>query len=187
LATVEGDLKATADDAGRQFIIQLNVPGHDELFGQVNQRAVDFARQRAAELVTGVDDATRDEIAGIITAGLEENIGLDGITERLQDAYAFSQDRADLIARTEVGNANQNGVLEGMRIARDAGVKLKKVWLPDAGACDVCLENGDAGPIDIEDEFPSGDDAPLAHPNCECDMASDIEEDADDEDTGDEE
>ncbi len=97
-------------------------------------------------------------------------------TDNIREAYAFSDDRAELIARTEIAMANQTGALEGMKLARGAGVKLKKVWVPDADACDVCQENADDGPIDIDDDFPSGDDQPTAHPHCECVIASEIEE-----------
>lgn len=176
IAGIDAELANVAADGGQQFLLQINVPGRDELFDKVNDRAVAYARARGGELVSGLEESTREELGGIIADGLEENIGLDGIIDRLQNAYAFSEDRADLIARTEVAMANGNGSLEGMRLARAAGVKLKKLWLPDAEACDECLENGDAGPIDLEDVFPTGDDAPPAHPNCQCDMASEVEE-----------
>ena len=109
--------------------------------------------------------------------------------DRLQDAYAFSDDRAELIARNEVAMANQAGALDGMKLAKGAGVKLKKVWIPDADACPICEENGDDGPIDLDEQFSSGDDAPTAHVNCECSLASEVEdeegnetEEGDDED-----
>lgn len=132
----------------------------------MNDRAVAWAKARAAELVTGIDDATRNELKDLIAEGLEDNIGMDAIADNIRDAYAFSADRAELIARNEVAMANQAGALEGMKAAKGAGVKLKKVWVPDADACPICEENGDDGPIDLDDQFSSGDDAPTAHPNC---------------------
>jgi hypothetical protein len=50
-----------------------------------------------------------------------------------------------------------------LREAADAGA-TEKSWV--GGTCDVCQENGDAGWIDMDDQFPSGDDEPPAHPNC---------------------
>lgn len=44
----------------------------------------------------------------------------------------------------------------------------EKAWI--GGTCDVCIENSDAGFIDINDEFPSGDDEPPAHDNCGCEL-----------------
>lgn len=175
-----------AEDSGQLFLAALKLPQEDALFGQVNERAAAFARDRAGELVTDVDDATRARIAEIIAGGLEDNLGLDGIISLLQEGDLFSADRADLIARTEVAAANEQGALNGMRVAQDAGVRLQKVWLPDADACDDCLDNADDGPIDLDDIFSSGDDAPPAHPNCRCDLASDVEEDDEDSEGEDE-
>ncbi len=75
---------------------------------------------------------------------------------------------ADLIARTEIANANSQSSLEGYKGAREDGVDVKKEWLLGPDPCPICEENAAAGPIDLDDEFPSGDDAPTAHPNCEC-------------------
>jgi len=49
-------------------------------------------------------------------------------------------------------------------------VLLKRV-LPgesDTGTCEECNENIDAGWIDSEDVYPSGDDGPEFHPGCVC-------------------
>ena len=54
--------------------------------------------------------------------------------------------------------------LEARDIAAEvsaAGGSVRFTWIPRE-------ENAAAGPIDLDDEFPSGDDAPTAHPNCEC-------------------
>lgn len=169
------ELAVVAEAGGSHFLAQLSLPDAD-IFGQVNERAVDYASARAAELVTGIDETTRDELRSIISSGLEENIGLAGITERIKDAYSFSEERARLIAQTEVAMANQHGALEGMMLASKAGVKIKKLWLPDAFACDECLTNGDDGPIDLDATFATGDVAPPAHPNCRCSLGSEIEE-----------
>lgn len=184
LTTVAPDLETVGADGGNRFLAELALPGRDDLFGQVNERAVAYARARAAELVTDIDDVTRSRLKDIIAGGLADNVGLDGIIDKVNadESGLFDEDRADLIARTEVAAANGNGSLEGMRLAQKAGVKLKKIWIPDDLACDECLDNGDAGPIDLDENFPTGDDAPPAHPNCRCDMASEIEEEEQDED-----
>ncbi len=40
---------------------------------------------------------------------------------------------------------------------------------------DECGDNADASPIPISDNFPSGDDAPPAHPRCRCYLDAYIE------------
>lgn len=162
------------------------------LVNQVNEKAIAFARERAAEMVGKkwedgelvdsanaemvITDTTREMIRRIIADGLGNNIGRDAIADEIMNSVAFSEDRAAIIANFEVGTANSQGALQGMHEARDTGLHVLKVWYPDAEACEICLENADAGPIPLEDQFPSGDDAPLAHPNCECTLLSEVEE-----------
>ena len=54
-----------------------------------------------------------------------------------------------------------------LREAADSGA-TEKSWV--GGTCEACQENADAGWIDMDDTFPSGDDEPPAHPNCDCDI-----------------
>lgn len=165
-----------AIESGEQFLAEIGIPRNNGLFEQVNTRAVQYIRQRGAELVTQIDEATRNGIADIIADSLERNLSVDDIIAELVASYDFSEERAELIARTEIGIANSQGTLAGMRELQAQGVSIKKAWFPDAEACPVCLENADEGFIDIDDTFPSGDDAPLSHPNCECSLISEIEE-----------
>jgi hypothetical protein len=65
-----------------------------------------------------------------------------------------------------------------LREAADSG-DTEKSWV--GGTCDVCQENADAGWIDMDDTFPSGDDEPPAHPHCDCDIET---RDSSDEEEG---
>ena len=90
------------------------------------------------------------------------------------DNYAnfLHKNRAIRIARTEISNGYNFGQLDSMLQAAEEG------WLPGApqkywmaggiDPCDICLENEDAGPIDLDATFPSGHSHPTAHPSCEC-------------------
>lgn len=147
----------------------------------MNRQAVAYAQQRAAELVTDIEDSTRDELRGIIARGIDAGATRDDILEEIEGSRLFSEDRAALIADTEIRMANGQGRLEGYRAARDAGVKLKKVWVTDGDPCPSCQENEDAGPIDLDESFPSGDDIDPAHPNCYCSTTTEIEEEDDGE------
>lgn len=46
----------------------------------------------------------------------------------------------------------------------------EKRWETDGDPCPICQENEDAGWILADEAFPSGDDEPLAHPNCYCSL-----------------
>ena len=72
-----------------------------------------------------------------------------------------------VIARTETIRASNAGTLIGFKAS---GVVLKKEWTTaeDDRVSEDCEANGDQGPIDLDEDFVSGDDAPPAHPNCRC-------------------
>lgn len=178
------ELTAVAAQTGRAALAQIGAGNKFELVNQVFDEAVDYAQERAAELIGrkwvngklvdnpaaewSIDSATRNEIREIILGGLNGTIKPADITGAITNAGAFSPERAELIARTEIHNAQNRGALDGYKVAAAAGVSVKKAWVADDGACDVCLRNEAVGAIALDKQFPSGDDAPTAHPRCEC-------------------
>lgn len=69
------------------------------------------------------------------------------------------------IATTETYRAANQGALAAYRKARVTRVR----WVTRSGhPCPICLENEAAGAHHLGQPFPSGDQAPPAHPNCEC-------------------
>lgn len=62
----------------------------------------------AAQMVRNVSDNTKQGIARIVDAGIEEQVGIDLIADRIQAAYGFSAQRAQVIARTEVVAASNS-------------------------------------------------------------------------------
>jgi hypothetical protein len=169
-----------ATDIAEQVLAQLGVTDAADLVDQVNEAAVTAAREQAAELVTQIEDTTREMIRGVIADGLEQNIGTDEIAQNIMDSTGFSETRADLIANTEVRNANSQGALEGYRGANSMGLTVQKEWLLGDNPCEICEANADDGPIDVDDDFSSGDDAPPAHPNCECAVSPVVVDDGSD-------
>lgn len=186
-------MEKVLQETGQHVMAQLGTEHRRDLVNQVNERAVKEARARAAEMVGKkwvdgelvdnpkaewrIDEATRDEIRGIIADGLEDNIGADAIADLIEDAGAFSPERAQLIADTEIARANSLGSQNAMQEAVNAGVRVKKAWFPDPQACEICKANADQGPIDLDDVFESGDDVPPAHPNCECALQPVVDDD----------
>ena len=69
------------------------------------------------------------------------------------------------VATTETYRAANAGAMDAYRKA-----KVDKVrWVTRSGhPCPICLENEAAGPRHLGQPFPSGGQAPPAHPNCEC-------------------
>lgn len=152
-------------------------------FDVVNSAAVDWAEARAAEMVGmkridgklvpnpdaswRIDETTRDAIRSLTQDALLEGWSADQLSGQIVDDAAFSYDRANMVARTEMRFANSQGTLDGWR---DSGSVEKKAWSTanDDKVEEICQANADAGDIDLNDAFPSGDDAPPAHPNCRC-------------------
>ena len=155
--------------------------GRDDMFQQADQDAIDFAKQRAAELVGmridedgnltpnpnaewSISESTREMIRDKIVEGLTEGKTPNQVqTELMEDG--FGAKRALVISRTESAIAHNEGQ---MSAAQNAGVQFKEWLVSDSEVCDECLENQDAGRIPVEDSFPSGDDNPPLHPNCRC-------------------
>jgi SPP1 gp7 family putative phage head morphogenesis protein len=171
---LEEELQLIAEDAAGLALASVGADA-GELVDRVNVRAVEWAKERAAELVSLDGDesliaSTRDMIRQIIAGGLAENVGRDAIAENIQDATAFSTGRAELIANTEIAKAN--GAAKGAAWAevQADGAQMVKEWFAsaDEGVCDICEGNDDQGEIAFGESFESGDDMEPAHPACRC-------------------
>lgn len=143
----------------------------------IRSSAADWARANGAQLVTNVSDSTKRMLAASIANGIEDGLSISDIADKLEANFAFSEERARLIARTEVATADGAGNMAGYV----AGGVKKKEWLAEANACDICKANEAAGAIPLSQIFPSGDITRPAHPNCRCDVVPVFDEDDDEE------
>lgn len=139
-------------------------------FGLDNPKAAKWLEEHAFELASeSLDATTRDVIKGILTDAMENHLGYNGIEKQIRAQFNdWTRSRAITIANYEMGSAYTQGTLAAGRDLDEAGLDMEKAWLTAGDAEDECVDNEDAGWIDIDDTFPSGDDAPLAHPNCRC-------------------
>lgn len=177
------DMSNVAVDSGKIALAQVGVAQQSNLVNQVNTQAAAWAENHAAELVSLDGDmslkrTTRTMIRAIIANGLSEGLTAEGIADMIQAAYPFSEERSKLIAQTEIARANSHGALEGYRVAKSSGVPVRKEWLDLEEACTICAANAAAGPIDLEEPFPSGDQASPAHPVCRCAVSPVVNEGA---------
>jgi SPP1 gp7 family putative phage head morphogenesis protein len=184
---VTGQLESVYLDAYMQAIKQLGITD-EGITDLVMEEAVAYAKERAAEMVgmkfdkaTGelvenpnpkwaITDSTRDMLREAVAKSLEEGPSTRELAKAIEDSAAFSADRAEMIARTELAKAHSEGALEGYKAAADAGIVVLKEWL-DSDGCEECSQNADAGAIGLDDTFPTGDEWPPAHPNCRCAIA----------------
>ena len=104
-----------------------------------------------------------------IWGGIAERIAgiVQGVSQQQDEPSMDNGDYADMVAATETQNAVQRGVLD---IYNEYGLPV--VWIAENGACPTCQTNAESGVQAAGNTFPSGDDAPPAHPNCRCQLAS---------------
>ena len=184
LTAVAGDIRAllekVAIDGGVIALDQVGIVDDEAMLSVVNQEGVDYAADRAAELIGmrydangdlidnpraeyAIDDATREMLREDVAQALAEGWSNDRLADVLEQNYAFSPERAETIARTETAFADVAGNLNGWRAS---GLVESKEWIVGAGCCDECLEL-DGVIVGLDAEFPGdGGDGPPLHPNC---------------------
>jgi HK97 family phage portal protein len=178
-------LVATTADGAKHQVARLIVTDPDitstspeavaAIFGGKDPDAVKWATEHAAEMLSSdgtggkLAEATREMVRETLAKALADDASHTGLADLLETAYAFSPDRAALIATTEMRDAQGKGAYIG---ATAVGMKAKR-WLlsNDEGICVACQRNAKQEWIPIDQPFQSGDVAPLAHPRCRCDAA----------------
>jgi SPP1 gp7 family putative phage head morphogenesis protein len=161
------------------------------LIASANDVARSYAQDRAAELVGmrrdlegnlvenpdarwAISDTTREKIREIVAESFTEDTPLDEVKDAIQEALEeeatgrgiFSEERAELIARTEVSNA-QNGGNYSVWRESDVVATIRWITAEDELVCPTCEDN-DNKVVRIGQPFPSGDLYPGAHPLCRC-------------------
>lgn len=181
VAVLGTELAALYVEAARKAAQQIGAKLSVDALDLANEHAIEFARQRAAEMVGmkwvdgelvpnpdaqwRIDEGTREMLRGDVRRALQGGWSNDQVAEALADSYAFSEKRALVIARTETARADVEGNLTGYR---ELGVE-KKQWITAPDCCDECHEI-DGLVVGIDDEFPGGVSGPPLHPNCRCDV-----------------
>lgn len=141
----------------------------DLAFDVESKEAIAWAKEHAGKLAVGISDTTREDIAEAVAAALEG----EGIESAYDDILAAVGDesRAEMIARTEIMDAANEGLAQSWEQAVEAGLltgREKKVWISTSNCCDEC-EELDGEEVPLNEDFSAGDDPPL-HPNCRCTM-----------------
>ena len=157
------DLADIYEGSAARGIMQVGVDANDETMSLVDENAVKFAEDRAADLVTDIAESTRDLMRGVVTQAVEEGWSTGRLASELRDSYAFSDSRAETIARTEGAFADVQGNLEGWE---QSGVveKFNVILGSEHDEDDECDDYVDGGPYELSAP------APPFHPNCVCDI-----------------
>ena len=179
----EDVLTAVGKSGALEALAQFGLDDSEAIVELVNEYAVEYAKQRSAELVGRrivgdeiienpnaewrIDTATRDLIRTTVTEAMQNGWSNDRLAGALTESHAFSDTRAEMIARTETAVADVQGNLEGWRAT---GQVAGKQWLTAPGCCDECQALNEVV-VDLDAEFPDdGGEGPPLHPNCRCDV-----------------
>lgn len=148
-------------------------------FSLTNPRAIAYTQNYAANVITGIDSTTKDDIRRIVLAGISDGASYSEVAANIKTRYAqyasgvpqrHIRSRAELIAVTEMGNAYQAGNMAGALTLADQGLKLQKYWLTsgDDRVSQGCKDNQADGWISIDSAHSSGHQHPLRFPGCRC-------------------
>ena len=175
---VDEALKVSMQKAGLAPMGTVNM---SPSFTLANPKAVEYLNRYGADLVTKVNQTTKDQLRTIISHATEEGWSysktskeirskFDGFSERKPQLHI--RNRAELIAVTETGNAFEKAAMIQAEALQQAGLPMEKSWntVGDDHVSDGCQKNEDAGWIPIDEPFPSGDMQPLRFPGCRCNL-----------------
>lgn len=189
-------LEKGAQDGAEEGLKAIGITDHG-ITSLANRRAEDYARRRGAEMVGkrwvdgelvdnpnptwAIPQTTRDMVRGLVKKATDEGWSNDKLKKSLTESFAFSDTRAETIARTELAMADMQGNLMGWRAS---GVVVAKRWIMSNvhDIDDECDMNAQAGQIPLDSMFPSGVEAPPDHPRCACDLVPIVAGDEDDAD-----
>jgi predicted nucleic acid-binding protein len=175
---LEQILSSVTADGTYQALLQIGM-GEEHLTDLMRTRALEYAQERAAQLIGEIRESTREFIRSDVATAIEEGWSTQKFASALSENYAFSDARAETIARTEIATADVQG---NMIFYRGCGVVSGKEWLVgNNDSCDECEANEADDVIGLDEKFTSGDDAPPAHPNCTCDVLPVLTEEESDE------
>jgi hypothetical protein len=165
---LEGAMQAAFRRAAALGMQQAGIEDRD-VTDQVDEAAVDYAKTRGGELITDLAGTTDEDMRALLQRAVEDGMSPDELSDAVQDLGAFSESRADMIARTELAFAHVAGNKEGWS---ESGVVVgKRSLLGDLhNVEDICDEAADAGVVGLEESFVDGADDPPYHPNCVCDI-----------------
>lgn len=166
-------LRAGANQAINDFAIGLT-------FDRQNPRALAYTENRAAAMVSRINETTRGQLRTVIRNAVRDGKSYQELASDIRGTFQgfrtpsplkHIKDRAELVAVTEIGDAFEHGTEMMAREMQDLGQPMEKAWLTvgdervDSG---ICGSNEGQGWIPLNETFGSGHTRPLGHPGCRC-------------------
>ena len=141
-------------------------------FDLKNPRAEAFMREHGADLVTKINETTREDLKVLLSEAIDEGWSYTQTAKAIVEEFeGFSKERAKTIAVTESAFAYEGGQRQMAAALQDAGLEMEKSWIAEDTACDICAENADREWIPEDEDFEGSDgdvDGPPGHVRCRC-------------------
>ena len=142
-------------------------PGDPEAAREVETAAQlqELLETHGVRTIKSIASSRMQALADMIAQAVRDGDSADTLARKLPQILRVPS-RANMIAQTEIARAVSAASLAQYR---NQGV-TKKRWMiaPDERVCPVCHLNEEAGAVEREALFPSGDPNPPAHPHCRC-------------------
>lgn len=154
-AVDEAQRIATTSQAQRGlFNAAQNIVDHAvQLLGRIADQIREKAQGIIADLFGGSDTTTIDHDAMAVETQAQLN--------------DWAANYSKMVAVAEISSITEETIADEMT---KQGATLM-YWVNDGNPCKICIENEAASPLPIGSEWPSGSQAPPAHPNCRCSIA----------------
>ena len=145
--------------------------GFGLFFGLSDERATAYAAARAAEMVTKINQTTRDQLRSLMTTAVKKGWSWQRAKSAIKEKFKnFSTKRAKRIAIFETGNAYEAGQDMAIEKLTNAGLKMEQRWLTanDGRVRSEHRKNARQGFIPVGQKFQSGHGRPPTDPGCRC-------------------
>ena len=133
----------------------------------IQQKSSDWSNLHAGDLVTKMNQTSKQRVGEIVSKGIIDKAGIPGIQKALKAEFTDMSDyRAKMIAWTEMNRAYSTAQFAKLQAL---GITHKR-WIP-TDPCPICRANAQQGAILMNDAFQSGDMYPPNHPHCRCTLS----------------
>jgi hypothetical protein len=174
-------LQDVAQASGHDALLTVGIADDEarNLFDVVDSDASAFADARGAELVGmrydaddnlvvnpnpeyAITDGTREFLRGLVSEAIDTGMSANQLADAVQASYAFSDTRAEMIGRTEIARAQEQGHLAGWK-ASDVVETVSIILGSEHDIDDECNDMVDGSPYPIDEV-----EMPPYHTNCVC-------------------
>lgn len=153
-------------------------------FAAQDPRTLQYMQEHGAQTVTSINETTRKALRKVLAQGVEEGWPYPRTAKEIRNTFdgfaglmpqAHIRDRAELVAKTEIANATEYGMMLSAQEMQATGLTMEHRWSTSGGACDICAPNPSVGWIPLDLAFPSGHMRAPVHPACSCFTATRIQ------------